>query len=68
MSVLARTVNWVRGIVEDERGLTGVEYAVLLVFFAVVMAAGVYTFGTNVSGLFNNVAGSLGPQTLPPVP
>ena len=52
----------------DERGLTGVEYAIMLVFLAMVIAVGAFVLGQNVSNLFANAGGSLGSAKLPPLP
>ena len=52
----------------DERGLTGVEYAIMLVFLAMVIAVGAFVLGQNVSNLFGNAGGSLGGAKLPPLP
>ena len=52
----------------DQRGLTGVEYAIMLVFLAMVIAVGAFVLGQNVSNLFGNAGGSLGSAQLPPLP
>lgn len=38
----------------DEAGAPAVEYALLLAFIAVAIAASVTTFGATVKGLFDN--------------
>jgi Flp pilus assembly pilin Flp len=43
----------------DEAGASAVEYAFLLAFIAVAIAAGVTTFGKAVGGLFDNVVAQL---------
>ena len=43
----------------DERGASAVEYGLLVALIAVVMAVGAAVFGTELQGLFNNVAGQI---------
>jgi len=49
----------INGYRSDERGATATEYAMLIVFIALAIAAGAQTLGTGITGLFNNVAGVL---------
>jgi pilus assembly protein Flp/PilA len=46
-------------ILPDEEGATMVEYGLLVALIAIVALAGVTLFGTNVSALFNTIAGSV---------
>ena len=69
LAVLRNTASdLVRRLSRDERGLTGVEYAIMLVFLAMVIAVGAFVLGQNVSNLFANAGGSLGSAQLPPLP
>ena len=43
----------------DEAGASAVEYAFLLAFIALAIAASVTTFGQAVGGLFDNVVAQL---------
>ena len=43
----------------DERGATAVEYGLMVALIAVVIIVAVTAIGTNLSTMFNNVAGSL---------
>jgi len=43
----------------DERGASAVEYAMLVVFIALAIAAGAQTFGTDLSGWFSNAGSSI---------
>ena len=43
----------------DDRGITAVEYGLLVVFIALVMVVGAKLLGTGLSSLFSSVAGSL---------
>ncbi len=52
--VLALMTNAVR---RDDRGVTAVEYALLLVFVAAVLAASLVVFGKDLAGVFNTIAG-----------
>jgi len=46
-------------MIRDEDGATMVEYGLLVALIALVALGAVATLGTNLSGLFNSVAGSL---------
>jgi pilus assembly protein Flp/PilA len=50
-------INRFRG---DERGASAIEYAMLVVFIALVLAAGAQTFGTSLSTWFSKTAASIG--------
>jgi pilus assembly protein Flp/PilA len=50
-------INRFRG---DERGASAIEYAMLVVFIALVLAAGAQTFGTSLSTWFKMTAASIG--------
>ena len=53
----------------DERGVTGVEYAVMVVFVALVLALGAGVLGTSLSSLFSAVGGDIAtPPPLPTIP
>lgn len=43
----------------DDRGVTSVEYGIMVALIAIVIIAAVTLVGTNLSNLFNNVAGHL---------
>lgn len=45
--------------IDEERGATATEYALLLSFIALVIIIAVTLLGTNISGLFNNAASSI---------
>ena len=49
----------INGYRSDERGATATEYAMLIVFIALAIAAGAQTLGTGITGLFNNVGTTL---------
>jgi pilus assembly protein Flp/PilA len=44
---------------DEEKGATAVEYGLMVALIAVVIIGGVSLLGNNLSGLFNDVAGSL---------
>jgi pilus assembly protein Flp/PilA len=54
----------------DERGATATEYALLIVFVALAVAAGAKTLGTGLSDLFSNLGTQISgiTPTLPPLP
>ena len=43
----------------DESGVTAIEYGLIAALIAVGIIAGVGLIGTNLSAVFNNVAGGL---------
>ena len=43
----------------DERGASALEYAMLIVFVALAIAAGAQTFGKDLSTWFSTTAGSI---------
>jgi pilus assembly protein Flp/PilA len=54
----------------DERGATATEYALLIVFVAVAIAAGANILGQGISNLFNQIGTLLSGinPVLPPLP
>jgi pilus assembly protein Flp/PilA len=46
-------------LVRDEAGATMVEYGMLVAFIAIVALVAVKVLGTNLSSVFNTVAGSV---------
>jgi pilus assembly protein Flp/PilA len=53
---------------QDEKGATATEYAMLIVFVAVAIAAGANLLGTGISNLFSQIATDLKGITLPTLP
>jgi pilus assembly protein Flp/PilA len=47
------------GLREDEEGQTLVEYALILVLIAIVVIVTLTLVGTQVNGIFNNIANAL---------
>lgn len=45
--------------VQDEEGVTAIEYGLIAALIAVVIIIAVTAVGTNLSGVFNYVAGQL---------
>ena len=52
-------LDLINSMLRDEEGATMVEYGLLVALIAMVALVAVTTLGTNVSTLFNNVAGSV---------
>jgi pilus assembly protein Flp/PilA len=48
-----------KSLVRDEEGATMVEYGLLIALIALVAITAVKTLGSNISSLFNTVAGSV---------
>lgn len=43
----------------DERGVSAIEYAILAGVIVVIVAAGVATFGENITNLFEDATGAI---------
>lgn len=56
LKVLAHLTTAVR---RDDRGVTAVEYALLLVFVGVLLVAALKIFGPALGGVFNTAAANL---------
>ncbi len=54
-SLSAFSAGWRR----DDRGVTSVEYGLMVALIAIVIITAVALVGTNLSALFNNIAGNL---------
>jgi pilus assembly protein Flp/PilA len=52
----------------DERGATGVEYAMLIVFIALAIAVGASALGSGINTLFTNIGNEIGAVAPPPLP
>jgi len=48
-----------RAVGDDDRGVTSVEYGLMVALIAIVIITAVALVGTNLSTLFNTVAGKL---------
>lgn len=60
--LISNVMNWTRGVglsFGDEEGQDLAEYALVLVFIAVVAVAGVTTLGGTVSGIFDQITSGL---------
>jgi pilus assembly protein Flp/PilA len=51
----------------DERGATATEYAMLVVFIALAIAAGAQILGGGITNLFNAVSTNLQGVTMPTI-
>ncbi len=49
----------IRNLIANEEGATAVEYGLLAAMIAAVIIAAVTLLGTNLSAVFNRVAGSI---------
>jgi pilus assembly protein Flp/PilA len=52
-------MNLFARFIKDESGATAIEYGLIAALIAVVIITAVTTLGTNLSGTFTTVAGSL---------
>lgn len=55
---MGRNMFWsrLRAFVPDERGVTAVEYGMMLVIFSLVVTTALSTLGTGLVGLFQKIA------------
>jgi len=53
---LVSVSNRLYGLRSDDRGVTSVEYGLMVALIAIVIIAAVTLLGTNLSTLFNNIA------------
>lgn len=58
MITMVRT--YLRSTVRSEEGATAVEYGIMVALIAVVIIVAVTALGTNLSGMFQNVADEVG--------
>lgn len=52
--------NLIRRFVREEEGQDLIEYALLIVFIALVVVAALGPLGTAISGVYNQITGQLG--------
>lgn len=52
-----------RRFLRDEEGVTAIEYGLIAALIAVVIIAAVQLIGTNLTAVFNYIAGCLTPAT-----
>jgi pilus assembly protein Flp/PilA len=49
-------MNFIKNFIQNEDGVTAIEYALLAAVIAVVMVVGAKTLGTNLNTVFGNLA------------
>lgn len=59
LQLVVRATTLRRHYVGRDRGATAVEYGLLVALIAVVIIVGVTALGSNLNGLFSNVANSV---------
>jgi pilus assembly protein Flp/PilA len=52
--------NLLHRFIDDQSGVTAIEYGLIAALIAVAIIVAVTTVGTNLSGVFQSIAGSLG--------
>jgi pilus assembly protein Flp/PilA len=52
-------MNSIKNFINDESGVTAIEYALIAALIAVVIIAAVRTLGTKIAAIFTSVKGSL---------
>lgn len=58
-SSLHRAIAKVQVFLDDESGVTAIEYGLIAALIAIVIVGSVGTLGTNLSALFSDVAASV---------
>jgi pilus assembly protein Flp/PilA len=60
LALLAHLQNLLdRSVRHDDRGVTAVEYGLIVFFIALVIIAGVTLLGNTLNGIFNNISQAL---------
>ena len=59
MNQFVRFYTWMQAKARSEQGAGLAEYALLLFLIAVVCVGALTVLGTTISGVFNNITGSL---------
>jgi pilus assembly protein Flp/PilA len=54
-----RPMEKIRRFLKDEEGVSAIEYGLIAALIAVAIVTAVGLVGTNLNGVFNNVAGKL---------
>ena len=57
---MQKTLDLIRAFAREEDGVTAIEYGLLAALIAVAIITGAGLVGTNLSALFNGIAGRLG--------
>ena len=52
-------MNNMKSFMQDEEGVTAIEYGLIAALIAVVIIAAVTSVGMNLQGIFNYIAGEL---------
>jgi pilus assembly protein Flp/PilA len=58
-------LNLISGYLNDERGVSATEYAMLIVFVALAIAVGAQTLGNDLTTLFQSVGTTLSNVQIP---
>jgi pilus assembly protein Flp/PilA len=53
--------KWLASRISSERGVTAVEYGIMVSLIAVVIIGSVTLLGNNLDAVFNDVANTIGP-------
>jgi len=57
--MMSRIITFRTMLQNQDRGATAVEYGLMVALIAIVIIVAVSLLGTNLSGLFNDVAGKV---------
>lgn len=59
LTLYGYVAHWLK--LNDERGVTAIEYGLIAALIALAIITGVTLLGTNLGALFNNIAGQIAP-------
>ncbi len=52
-------MNFIKNFIQDDAGVTAIEYGLIAALIAVIIVGAVTTVGTKLNGVFTSVAGKL---------
>jgi len=61
MNLLTKTYTFLTTFRDSEDGATAIEYGLIAALIAVVIIGTLTTLGTDISGLFTTISGSINP-------
>ena len=61
LTLYGYVANWLK--LNDEQGVTAIEYGLIAALIALAIITGVTLLGTNLGALFNNIAGQIAPAS-----
>jgi pilus assembly protein Flp/PilA len=59
MKLILKAQEWMNNLIHQEDGVTAIEYGLIAALIAVAIITAVTLVGTELTALFNNIAGKL---------